>query len=101
MDDVVVQSIGYLAGLGTTVSFFPQMVRVIKTQCVNDLSLPMFLIHSSGASLWVVYGVFIDNIIIVLFNALTLFFNLIILSVFVRSHCKKPTVPDYTLDAEV
>lgn len=84
----LVKTIGFLAGTGTTVSFFPQMVRVVRTGSVSDLSIYMFLIHSTGVCLWVAYGVLTNDMIIVVFNCVTAFFNLIILSFFISSYCQ-------------
>lgn len=83
---IIVKTIGYLAGTGTTISFLPQMIQVIRTGSVADLSIYMFLIHSTGVSLWICYGIYIHDLIIVLFNSITMFFNLVILSFFVRSY---------------
>jgi MtN3 and saliva related transmembrane protein len=85
MSTLLIKSVGYLAGTGTTLSFLPQMIRVVRTGSVSDLSIYMFLIHSSGVSLWIVYGIFMKDSIILLFNAITMLFNLVILSVFLKS----------------
>lgn len=85
MSAILVKSVGYLAGTGTTLSFLPQMIRVVQTRSVSDLSIYMFLIHSSGVSMWIIYGIFMKDTIIILFNAITMFFNLVILSVFLQS----------------
>jgi MtN3 and saliva related transmembrane protein len=90
---IITKAIGFLAGTGTTVSFFPQMIRVIRTKSVSDLSIYMFLIHSSGVSLWVAYGLLVDDMIIVLFNCVTALFNIVILSFFIREHCYPPLKP--------
>lgn len=84
---VMTKSIGFLAGVGTTVSFFPQIVRVVRTKSVSDLSIYMFLIHSTGVGLWIVYGVLVHDFIIVLFNCITFVFNMVILSFFIKSYC--------------
>lgn len=84
---IITRSIGFLAGIGTTVSFFPQMVRVVRTRSVSDLSIYMFLIHSTGVGLWVAYGVLVNDFIIILFNCITFIFNMVILSFFIRSYC--------------
>lgn len=62
---------GLLAGACTTLSFLPQVIKVIKTQSTKDLSPYMMLIHTTGASLWVAYGVLKEDFIIVGFNLLT------------------------------
>lgn len=93
MNSIITKVIGFLAGTGTTVSFFPQMIRVIRTKSVSDLSIYMFLIHSTGVSLWVAYGVLVDDVIIVLFNCVTAIFNIVILLFFIRDFCYKPKPP--------
>jgi MtN3 and saliva related transmembrane protein len=91
MYPIITKAIGFLAGIGTTVSFFPQMIRVIRTKSVSDLSIYMFLIHSTGVSLWVAYGVLVDDVIIILFNCITVVFNMVILSFFIRDFMLKPS----------
>lgn len=78
----LIKAVGLAAGTGTTVSFLPQVVRVVRTRSVADLSLSMFLIHSTGVVLWVVYGALVRDWIIVGFNTSTLCFNAAILSFF-------------------
>jgi MtN3 and saliva related transmembrane protein len=94
MNPIITKSIGIMAGVGTTVSFFPQMIRVVRTKSVADLSIYMFLIHSSGVSLWVAYGILVDDLIIVIFNCMTMVFNMIILSFFIREHYR-PSLNGY------
>jgi MtN3 and saliva related transmembrane protein len=86
---ILTKTIGILAGVGTTVSFFPQMVRVVRTRSVSDLSIYMFLIHSTGVGLWIVYGVIGRDLIIVVFNAITFLFNMVILSFFLWECCQR------------
>ena len=90
LSPIITRTIGVLAGTGTTVSFFPQMVRILRTGSVSDLSISMFLIHSTGVSLWVVYGVLVGDMVIILFNGFSVLFNLIILSFFFRNKPQPP-----------
>ena len=92
--------IGYVAGIGTTISFIPQVVHIVRTRSVNDLSPYMFMIHSTGVVSWIIYGALLRNPIIVVFNAITFSLNLIILAYFIRQwlplYCwmpGSPTVP--------
>lgn len=80
----LIKAVGLAAGTGTTVSFLPQVLRVFRTRSVADLSPSMFLIHSTGVVLWVVYGTLMSDWIIVGFNVATLCFNAAILSIFLR-----------------
>lgn len=63
--------IGSLAGLLTTVSFVPQVMRVAKTKSTQDISLSMFIIFCCGVFLWLVYGISRYDLPIILTNAVT------------------------------
>lgn len=75
--------VGIAAGTGTTISFLPQVWKVFKTRSTGDLSLCMFMIHTTGVSLWILYGVNQGDLVIVVFNAIAMFLCLTILLAFV------------------
>lgn len=64
--------IGAAAAFCTTVSYFPQLQKCIKTGEAGDLSLKMFLILALGIALWVVYGVGKDDYVIIVANTVSL-----------------------------
>jgi MtN3 and saliva related transmembrane protein len=64
--------IGALASTLTTVAFVPQVWRAWKTRSARDLSLPMYLIFTSGVVLWFVYGLLLGAMPIIVGNAVTL-----------------------------
>jgi MtN3 and saliva related transmembrane protein len=64
--------IGALAGALTTIAFVPQVWRVWKTRSARDLSLPMYLIFTSGVALWFVYGLLLGVLPIIASNGVTL-----------------------------
>ncbi|MDJ0844583.1 SemiSWEET transporter [Crocosphaera sp.] len=63
--------IGLLAGTLTTISFFPQMLKTWKTRSTKDISLEMFLLFCSGLLLWIVYGLFLQDIPVIMTNVAT------------------------------
>lgn len=71
--------LGLLAGALTTVSFFPQVVRTIRTRDTRSLSLGMYAIFVAGVALWIVYGVLLGKAPVIIANALTLVLALIVL----------------------
>jgi MtN3 and saliva related transmembrane protein len=75
MDSIV----GYVAAFLTTVSFLPQVLRVILTKSTRDISQNMYLVLSTGVFLWLVYGFLKSDLPIILANSVTLVFTLIIL----------------------
>jgi MtN3 and saliva related transmembrane protein len=70
--------IGIVAGALTTAAFLPQLIRVIKTKHTKDLSLVTFSLFSLGVSLWLIYGILLKELPIILANAFTLVFALLI-----------------------
>jgi MtN3 and saliva related transmembrane protein len=71
--------IGSTAAVCTTISFVPQLVRVIQRRSARDISLMMFLLFSFGVACWLIYGLGIRSRPIVAANAITLGLSLAIL----------------------
>ena len=51
--------IGIVAGLCTTGSLLPQVIKTHRTKQTRDLSLGMFSLLAFGVGLWCIYGVLI------------------------------------------
>jgi len=77
-------SIGYLAAALTTISFVPQVLKVVRTRHTRDLSLAMYAIFACGVTCWLIYGVALAAAPIVLANAITLLLALVILAMKLR-----------------
>ena len=67
-----IAALGAAAGLCTTVSFLPQLVRAWRTRSTRDISLPMFSLLVFGIFLWLLYGVLIGDMPLILANAVSL-----------------------------
>jgi MtN3 and saliva related transmembrane protein len=76
----LIEIIGYLAAFFTTISFIPQVIKVVKEKQTRNISLQMYLIFSLGITFWLIYGILINSLPIILANSLTLTFAIIILS---------------------
>ncbi len=76
--------IGLLAAACTTISFLPQAVKAIRTRQTKDISLIMYILLNIGLLLWLIYGIFLNELPIIIANALTLAFTSIILVIKVR-----------------
>ena len=70
---------GLVAGICTTISFLPQVLKIWRTKSVNDISLLMFLIFTFGVVNWLIYGLIIKDKPIILANTVTLILCLLIL----------------------
>ena len=71
--------IGYCAATLTTISFLPQLIRVIKLRSARDISLGMFLIFTAGTGFWLTYGILSHSAPVWIANAVTFVLSLSIL----------------------
>lgn len=71
--------LGIVAGVLTSVSMIPQLVKVIREKNVEDISLLMLLVLISGLSLWVWYGFKKDELPIILSNSFAVLVNMSLL----------------------
>lgn len=70
-----VEILGLIAGALTAIASMPQLIKVIKTKNVEDISWLMLVILISGLSLWVWYGFEQDELPIILSNAFAVLVN--------------------------
>ena len=75
--------IGTMAALLTTFGFVPQVIKMLRTKSVKDISLPTFIQLSLGVSLWALYGLHLCDVIIVGANAITLLTLLIAIALYI------------------
>ncbi|WP_042720836.1 MULTISPECIES: SemiSWEET transporter [Flavobacteriales] len=71
--------LGIIAGVLTSVSMIPQLIKVLKEKNAEDLSWTMILVLITGLSLWVWYGFIKDELPIILSNAFAVLVNIILL----------------------
>lgn len=79
--------IGYIAGAFTTICFFPQAYKIIRTRDVGGISLAMYTVFATGVALWLVYGILIGSDPVIIYNAITLPITLLIIF-YVRKYKK-------------
>ena len=77
MDSITI--IGLIAATFTTVSLFPQLMKVWKTKSTKDISTGMFSLFCCGVFLWFIYGVYVNDLPIMIANSLAFIQALIIL----------------------
>lgn len=71
--------IGLVAACLTTLAFTPQVVKAWRTRSTRDISLGMYLVFATGIVFWLAYGLMIEDAPVILANAITLLFVLVIL----------------------
>jgi len=63
--------IGSLAGILTSVSFVPQVVKTWRSKSAKDISSVMMIVLASGVFLWFVYGIYRNDVPIIAANLVT------------------------------
>lgn len=79
-----INGIGYVAATMTTISFLPQLIRVVKLRSARDISLGMFLIFTLGTTFWLVYGLLVHSLPVSIANGVTLVLSASILALKLR-----------------
>ena len=79
MKDMFWIIIGSTAAFLTMFAFIPQIFKALKTKSVKDVSLITLLQLSLGVSLWISYGIYLKNVIIITANSVTLVSLIILL----------------------
>jgi MtN3 and saliva related transmembrane protein len=68
----MVNLLGGVAGVLTTLSFVPQVIKTWRTRKADDISLGMLLLFTLGVALWGTYGVIIGAVPVMVANGVTL-----------------------------
>ena len=71
--------IGSIAGILTTLAFVPQVIKVVKTRDTSSLSLGMYSMQVLGVFLWLIHGIVIQDMALLVANAITFMLSLVIL----------------------
>ena len=72
MNDVAWYALGAVAAALTSFGFVPQIVKMWRSKSVRDVSPIMIVQFIAGGSLWAVYGVHLDNWVIIAANLVSL-----------------------------
>ena len=70
---------GYFAAILTTAAFLPQLIKTLKTQKADDVSMTTLVMFIIGVLSWIIYGYKISSTPILIANLITLILNLFIL----------------------
>jgi MtN3 and saliva related transmembrane protein len=70
---------GDAAATCTTISFLPQLIRVVRLRSAKDISLGMFSIFSAGTAMWLAYGLLSHTWPVAAANVVTLVLSFSIL----------------------
>ena len=71
--------LGYIAATLTTISFFPQALKTLRSRDTHSISLRMYLLFTTGVAFWALYGWMVDDGPVLMANFITLIPSLIVL----------------------
>jgi len=70
--DTTIEILGFIAGIITSIGFFPQLIRGYRTKKLEDLSYFMPMVLALGMTLWFTYGYFINSIAVMAANTFSI-----------------------------
>jgi MtN3 and saliva related transmembrane protein len=76
--------IGICASLCTALASIPQLVKVIQCKKADDISPVMLIVLIAGLALWVWYGVFKNDFILIVANSIPFLVNAMLLFFYFR-----------------
>jgi MtN3 and saliva related transmembrane protein len=71
--------LGLVAGTLTTIAFLPQVLKIWQSKSAKDFSFGMLITFNLGLFLWLVYGIYKNELPIILANLITLTLNSLII----------------------
>jgi MtN3 and saliva related transmembrane protein len=84
MSSELIEWIGAIAATITTLCWFPQTIKILRSRETAAISLIMYLMLALGITLWLVYGLLIGSWPLIGANAVTLVPVLAILAMKLR-----------------
>jgi len=82
--------IGLIAAFCTTAAFIPQVIQIIRTGNVDGISLQMYSIFTFGVSMWLIYGLIVQDLPMILANLITFILAASVLGLTIYKRLKKP-----------
>ena len=71
--------IGYIAAFLTTLSFFPQALKTLRSRDTHSISLRMYLLFTAGVMFWSIYGWMVGDGPVLIANLITIVPTVIVL----------------------
>lgn len=78
------QWIGIAAGVLTSVSMLPQLIKMIKEKKAHDVSIVMLLVLIAGLAMWATYGFMREDWPIIITNCFSFLLNIVVLGLRIK-----------------
>ena len=80
LDDTMMGVIGILAGILILSGWVPQIAKGYRTKKLTDVSSYLMILIFVGATLWLIYGMALDDVYIMGVNLAAMFLTMILLA---------------------
>ncbi len=74
-----IQLVGIVAGIFTSSSLMPQLIKTFKTKKAEEISLIMLITLMLGIGLWIYYGILREDLPIIITNGFSFMLNIILI----------------------
>lgn len=89
MNAAWVDLVGMLAATLTTIAYFPQAVKTIRTRNTSGISIWAYTLLLCGVTMWMVYGIILGSWPLILANAIVLVPQSLVMTILLRQHWAK------------
>jgi MtN3 and saliva related transmembrane protein len=76
--------VGIIAGILTSVSLLPQLVKIIREKKAQNISYLMLIVLLAGLGCWVWYGILRDDLPIMITNSFSFLINSLVIFFTIR-----------------
>ena len=80
LDEITMGVIGTIAGILILSGWIPQIIKGYKSKKLDDVSAYLMILIFSGAVLWLIYGIALDDVYIMGVNLAAMVLTMIVLS---------------------
>ena len=94
LDDTMMGVIGILAGILILSGWVPQIAKGYRTKKLNDVSSYLMILIFIGATMWLIYGMALDDVYIMGVNIAAMFLTMTVLAMKLKYERNTQTISD-------
>ncbi|UTW12730.1 SemiSWEET transporter [Marinobacterium rhizophilum] len=85
--------VGMLAAVCTTAAFVPQVLQILKSGNVDGISVAMYSTFTFGVTMWLIYGIILQDLPMFLANLVTFLLSSSVLILTLRKRWQNRRAP--------
>lgn len=92
-DPIYIHFILIIANIINIIYNLPQIIQTYKTKKVEDINGYFIILRIIGNSLWIIYGIYINNKLLILNDGITVFASIFLAYYKLQSICNNNIIP--------